>query len=437
MTPHVLNHEGWVNGSKQTTLLAILSGMGEDCTLDFDEVHSGHARKMLAALQIGVLEPPNPNRGYITFKTWDELMASGVLTGDAPHAAADAGEVATLEELPTPIIHQIMCAAGCIRTADALACCSKALALAASASNADTILPVTPAPARGTLPQRTAVAWEHETGTLRTTGRLGPSAILFERFRVSRDVVMFTDITHLPSVGGVRLGLVGYHAASSTNFRERTSPMLDGAGRITDHQLSHDVPPRFLGERIREGDRVGVVLLASVRNRLAVERRYHMAFMLNGRLMAPPEPVAAECTHFSFCIQFDLVEGAKAAVVRSCTMPLDRAALLTTAATYTPRPPPSPPLVLVRTTGPDSRTHSIAIDADTATVADLVGAAAGVLGISEWEPIELRVNGRLIYSMETAADAQKMTLQAAGVAVDWRTGCHLYDVMASQPHLIS
>ena len=47
MTPHVQNHEGWTNGSKQTTLLAILSGMGEDCTLDFDEVHSGHARKML------------------------------------------------------------------------------------------------------------------------------------------------------------------------------------------------------------------------------------------------------------------------------------------------------------------------------------------------------------------------------------------------------
>ena len=36
----VLNHEGWRNGSKQTTLVAILGAAGSDCTDDMLEVHS-------------------------------------------------------------------------------------------------------------------------------------------------------------------------------------------------------------------------------------------------------------------------------------------------------------------------------------------------------------------------------------------------------------
>ena len=82
MTPHVANHEGWTNGSKQSTLLAVLSSMGTDCTLDFDEAgHSAHAMAQLRAVRIGRLDPPNGNRGYIRYKTWEELVASGAVPG--------------------------------------------------------------------------------------------------------------------------------------------------------------------------------------------------------------------------------------------------------------------------------------------------------------------------------------------------------------------
>ena len=82
MTPHVANHEGWKNGSKQSTLLAVLSAMGSDCTLDFDDVgHSPHAMAQLRAVRIGTLDPPNRDRHYIKYRTWDELVALGVVPG--------------------------------------------------------------------------------------------------------------------------------------------------------------------------------------------------------------------------------------------------------------------------------------------------------------------------------------------------------------------
>ena len=74
----VLNHEGWRNGSKQTTLVAILGAAGSDCTDDMLEVHSEAALRQLAGFQIGVLDVPNPCRPRrARFKTWDELVEMG------------------------------------------------------------------------------------------------------------------------------------------------------------------------------------------------------------------------------------------------------------------------------------------------------------------------------------------------------------------------
>ena len=74
----VLNHEGWRNGSKQTTLVAILGAAGADCTDDMLEVHSEAALRQLAGFQIGVLDAPNPCRPRrARFKTWDELVEMG------------------------------------------------------------------------------------------------------------------------------------------------------------------------------------------------------------------------------------------------------------------------------------------------------------------------------------------------------------------------
>ena len=82
MTPHVANHEGWKHGGKQSTLLAVLSAMGTDCTLDFDEAgHSPTALAQLRAVRIGTLDQPNAERQYIRMRTWDELVAMGVVPG--------------------------------------------------------------------------------------------------------------------------------------------------------------------------------------------------------------------------------------------------------------------------------------------------------------------------------------------------------------------
>ena len=81
ITPHVKNHDGWVLGGKASTLIAILSAMGTDCTDDFLESHDARGLKQLEAYQIGVLDPPNPSATRrARFKTWEELEQSGCVS---------------------------------------------------------------------------------------------------------------------------------------------------------------------------------------------------------------------------------------------------------------------------------------------------------------------------------------------------------------------
>ena len=52
MTPHVQNHEGWMGSGKVSTLLAILSAMGTDCTDDFNKTHDARGFRELNAYQV-------------------------------------------------------------------------------------------------------------------------------------------------------------------------------------------------------------------------------------------------------------------------------------------------------------------------------------------------------------------------------------------------
>jgi hypothetical protein len=74
----VRNHEGWTHGGKQSTLIAVLSACGQDCTDDFDEAHSALAQRQLAAFQVGVLDRPNTGRRRARLRTWEQLQADGV-----------------------------------------------------------------------------------------------------------------------------------------------------------------------------------------------------------------------------------------------------------------------------------------------------------------------------------------------------------------------
>jgi cytochrome b involved in lipid metabolism len=65
---------------KVSTLIAILSAMGQDCTDDFNEVHSQAAKRMLPSFQVGVLDHPNrAGKRRTTFRTWEQLEAAGVV----------------------------------------------------------------------------------------------------------------------------------------------------------------------------------------------------------------------------------------------------------------------------------------------------------------------------------------------------------------------
>lgn len=79
MTAHVLNHEGWTASGKISTLLAILGAMGQDCTDDFEEVHSTTAWAILAAFQIGVLDKPNTGERRAQIRSWEELQRAGLV----------------------------------------------------------------------------------------------------------------------------------------------------------------------------------------------------------------------------------------------------------------------------------------------------------------------------------------------------------------------
>lgn len=70
MTPHVRNHEGWIGSGKISTLLAILSCMGTDCTEDFNATHDSRGFKELHAFQVP---------GDACFPLFPEMRALSIL----------------------------------------------------------------------------------------------------------------------------------------------------------------------------------------------------------------------------------------------------------------------------------------------------------------------------------------------------------------------
>jgi hypothetical protein len=55
------------------------SPLPEDCTDDFQEVHSPTAWAMLAAFQIGVLDKPNMGERRAQIRSWEELQRAGLV----------------------------------------------------------------------------------------------------------------------------------------------------------------------------------------------------------------------------------------------------------------------------------------------------------------------------------------------------------------------
>ncbi|EOD08825.1 hypothetical protein EMIHUDRAFT_438232 [Emiliania huxleyi CCMP1516] len=86
MTAHVQHHEGWVGSGKVSTLLALLSAMGTDCSIDFNSTHDARGFRELHAYQVGILDRPHKPTP-VRYFTWEQLSASGRIR-NRPRAAA-------------------------------------------------------------------------------------------------------------------------------------------------------------------------------------------------------------------------------------------------------------------------------------------------------------------------------------------------------------
>ena len=443
LTPHVQNHEGWLNGSKQTTLLAILSAMGQDCTEDFTDVHSSRAWAQLRAFQIGLLHPPNRSRRRMMFYSWDQLVQEQRVPVDAFEVVAREGSVPsapirlTLSTLPAQLLQHILAIGGLVRSADVLSCTSRCTCEAVSAMGA-AVLPSFSPPDWSASCSPTVVHWDAASGALRKTNRFGHALITFSECLRARDAFLQLDVTSLPHVGSVQLGLRGYERQDARLSRCLYNVWLDGAGRIHVYaDINRPHATRAIGERVREGDRIGIAFLAST---------HAVGFLLNGSLMGPPIPLPVRCGLFRFVLRFDHVPDAAVSLVRTDgASPLDLSRLLVSAEGFTPRPPldAEEQVVLVRTVGPDSKLHDLRVDVDRTSVAEFVTMVAARLGC-EGQHVDLKLNGqRLIDSphgvagmdaSEEAHEGGRVTLRDLGLRGD---RCQLHDVVANVSHLIS
>jgi cytochrome b involved in lipid metabolism len=88
ITEFVRTHWGWNSAGKNSTIIAIMSALGSDCTTDFEEVHHGLAmwptiKAQLDGFYIGKVKPPyKGDGGRVPYHTWDELVAMGRIPKD-------------------------------------------------------------------------------------------------------------------------------------------------------------------------------------------------------------------------------------------------------------------------------------------------------------------------------------------------------------------
>ena len=88
ITPFVRTHWGWNAAGKNSTIVAIMSALGGDCTADFEEVHHGLAmwhtiKAQLDGFYIGKVKPPyKGDGGRVQYHTWGELVAMGRIPND-------------------------------------------------------------------------------------------------------------------------------------------------------------------------------------------------------------------------------------------------------------------------------------------------------------------------------------------------------------------
>ena len=219
------------------------------------------------------------------------------------------------------------------------------------------------------------VRWDASSRSLTKTGRPGHAMVVFAEHLFHISAVLEFHLTSLPAIGGVTYGVMRMSEISEVGYRA----WFDGCGRAHvgqhvnggDERAGVGVVP--CGERVCEGDRVGVLYDA---------RSMAFAMLLNGKLSTPllrlKRPWAGS-PGYRFFLRFDCIPGLQVQLVNDGGG-LDAPALV--------RQPPSPPrplahdapTVLVREVGPDSRMWGVCLPPD-ATVGALKTALEPLLHV--------------------------------------------------------
>jgi len=279
----------------------------------------------------------------------------------------------------------------------------------------------------------------------------------------SHSALLELHIMRLDSIGGIQLGVAAVTAKGSTAC---SSPHLhdqlwfDGCGRVSIGpgitRPAVPLPQPVYSERLRSGDRVGILYDASICCVALVARKGHASTMQDDTLslLGPPVPLrfpaygandsearlpnGNRLLGYQFVLRFDWAPGlavridatrrvAVHAGVLSCK-PIQVRRLLES----------HKPVVVVRTLGADARNIGISLDPSTATVADLRRALAEVLGCEADHTVEVRASplGGWGSSGEILSrDAAKLV--DCGIELDPATGVHGCWLYAHVPHLIS
>mmetsp|Transcript_41099 Transcript_41099/g.64189 ORF Transcript_41099/g.64189 Transcript_41099/m.64189 type:complete len:218 (-) Transcript_41099:35-688(-) len=84
----IRTHWGWNSAGKNSTIISIMSALGSDCTLDFNEIHHGLAmwptiKEQLDGFRLGrVVVPPEMQGLRVKYHTWDDLVEMGRIPRD-------------------------------------------------------------------------------------------------------------------------------------------------------------------------------------------------------------------------------------------------------------------------------------------------------------------------------------------------------------------
>jgi len=361
----------------------------------------------------------------------------------------------TLDSLPASVLTRVACFTGCLNSAQALASCSHALHTAMSADDEARLmaLPIW-SDVRAECPRCFAIDPRADGPLLTRTARPGHGLVAVGAHSVLRErsALLEIELTSLPLIGGVQLGVaavlavnggqaVGAGAASPSAHDQL---WFDLCGRLSvGANVAGATPlPLLYGERLRLGDRVGILFDARTCSVALVRAQHGAGESSTLNVLGPLVPLRRP-THahekgggkrlsdgrailgYRFVMCFDWCAGLAVRVAADRRHAVHVGTLVHARGAPRPLAPDEPPL-LVRTLGPDAHNVGVHLCLETATVGQLRGVLTTALEVENGQQVEVRcaVPVHDVMGSAVALKDDEATLADCGVVADPSTGVH-------------